>query len=192
MGQNGGMRTLLAAGILPALLLAPGLTAQEGEREGPAPLFDQEADPAVQLRAAVAQAAKKNKRVLVLWGENGSDRSRLLHDALRGRTLSREMLYEYELLLVDGGRHGALAGRLRAALAGGLPAVSVLDGAGKPLAHRPAAELFTTAGADAEGLLAFLEQHEATPLDASKVYAEARVRAAKQKKRVLVRFGAPW
>ncbi len=190
--QNGGMRSILAAGLLPALLFAPGLSAQEAERSGPAPIYDEHADAAADVQAAVVRAAKKNKRVLVMWGGNWCHWCHLLHDTLRKGAVAREMLYEYELVLVDSNGNRELAAGFGADLSQGVPYLTVLDAAGDVVTHQETGALEEGPAHDPAKVLGFLQNHEAAPLDASQVYAAARVRAAKEKKRVLIRFGAPW
>lgn len=181
---------LLAAFALPA----PGLLGQEsGQHAAPPPIYDEDADAAAATRSAVATAAHKNKRVLVMWGGNWCGWCHKLHDLLgKDATLRRELLYEYVLVMVDSNGNAALAAELGADLGQGVPFLTVLDGAGRPLAQQETGALEVGDRHDPAKVLAFLKAHEAAPQDASAVYAAARARAAREQKRVLVRFGAPW
>src|SRR6186713_1931255 len=87
---------LLAAFAPPAARSAPG--AQAGAQEGakpapkpeaapapiPAPIYDEKADGAEQIAAALARAKRENRRVLVQWGANWCVWCRALHGLFKG------------------------------------------------------------------------------------------------------------
>jgi thiol:disulfide interchange protein len=187
-------RMRLSALLVPLLLagLAPAGTAQEEKPAAPPSIYDEQADARADVQAAVARAAKKNKRVLVMWGGNWCVWCHRLHAVLKRGRVAREMLYEYELVLVDSQGNRDFAAELGADLGQGVPFLTVLDAAGEVVTQQETAALEAGDGHDEAKVMAFLEQHRAAPQDASKVLAEARVRAAREKKRVFLRFGAPW
>src|SRR5262249_6266768 len=144
---------------------------------------------------------KENRRVLIQWGANWCPWCVALHAELsKDKDLSRETLYEYELVLVDVGRRDKnmdLAQEYGVDLAHqGIPYLSILDAEGKVVVNS-GTEAFektddTKKGHDAQLLLAFLKQHRAEPWKAEERLAAALERARREDKRVFLHFGAPW
>ncbi|RMH04732.1 MAG: hypothetical protein D6702_02455 [Planctomycetota bacterium] len=184
------MRIALLFALFPGAL-APLPAAQQGGDE-PAPIYDETADAAALIQDAVARAAHANKRVLIVWGGDWCVWCRRLHHTLERGELAREILYEYELVPVDSRSNAELASRYGADLAKGVPFLTVLDGRGRVLANQETGVFEQGEGHDPAPILNFLRRWEAPPLDAVRLYAEARVRAAREGKRILIRFGAPW
>lgn len=185
-------RTLMrAASAAPVLLLAGVAWAQD---KAPVATFDPAADARAAIAHATEIAAKKHKRVLVVWGHDAHEGDVELHTALRrGKTKSWPFYYEYELVAVDVGADGARNQALATALgASGTPALTVLDAAGKPLANRVASALRKDGAWDQDALGAFLAEHTVAPQDAEDVLAKALARAKAEKKRLFVHLGAPW
>lgn len=134
------------------------------------------------VATATERAAEENRRVLIIWGSAESEPSRALAERLRkDADLRKKISYEYHAAYVRDSA-AALAARLEADVAGGVPLVTVVGGDGKPIAHTR----------DVEKLAEFLTQHQCEPVKADDVLAAALARAAEQKKRVLLVFGAPW
>jgi len=127
------------------------------------------------LAKARVDAAKNDRYVLVVRGEGGAADG--LRAALRkDRDLRDKVLYEYDVVHVDGGA-GAL---------------EISDPTGAAVA-RSDLSAFSIAGAlDAAGLLAFLKEHQPERRSASKILKAAKARAKAENKRVFVHFGAPW
>ena len=185
-------RTLIRASLLaPVLLLAGVLWAQDKE---PASTFDPEADARAAIAHATEIAAKKHKRVLVVWGHDAHEGDVDLYTALRqGKTKAWPFYYEYELVAIDVGVDGARNQALATALgASGTPSLTVLDAAGKPLANRVASVLRKDGAWDQDALGSFLAEHTVAPQDAEDVLAKALARAKAEKKRLFVHLGAPW
>jgi thiol-disulfide isomerase/thioredoxin len=164
-------------------------------------IYEESADARAQVAAAVAKAKKENRRVLVQWGANWCGWCHLLHEKFASdRAIARELMYEYDLVLVDVGRFDKnldLASGLGADLkANGLPFLTVLDGEGKPLANQETGSLESkdspTPGHDSAKVLEFLKKHRATPLQADAVLAAGRERARAEGRLVFLHFGAPW
>ncbi len=180
-----------------ALLLATASFAAAAVQEPRRPRFDPEADAAAEIRAATEIAAKRAKRVLVVWGADGLAGSRELVAALDAsrRHTGWPLDYEYERVLVDvgdGTRRRALAASLDADFAAGLPLVSVLDGKGAALLHVPAARWRTDDGYAVEEIARFLARHRVPPRDAEEELARGLAEAKRTDRRLLVRLGAPW
>jgi thiol:disulfide interchange protein len=191
---------MLISLIASLALLAPVQSPAQTESKKP-PLYDETANGADQIVAALAKAKKDNKRVLIQWGANWCGWCVLLHDLMkRDDGLKHELLYEYEVVKIDMGKfnkHQDLAKKYEAALdKSGIPYLTVLDGDGKVLANQETSPFEVNVdnkqGHDPAMVLAFLKKFEAQPLVAEDVLKDALARAAKEDKRVFLHFGAPW
>ncbi len=167
------------------------------------PTYDEAADAAADIRAALARAKKDNKRVLVQWGANWCGWCVVLADGMKSDPkIAREMLYEYELVKVDVGRfdkHLDVA-KTYGANFKAIPYLTVLDADGKPLVQQNTEPLELQQepgkkggmGHDKAKVLEFLKAHEAPKQDAAALEAAAFEAAKKENKQVFLHFGAPW
>lgn len=138
-------------------------------------------DPKPAIEAAKKKAASENRRVLVVWGSNDDEGSRAVAAMLKkDKQVARVVLYEYDVVFADIRRMEP--GKPRIAI---IPLLDILDAGGKELAGAPKP-------ADAKEMIALLEKHKAPPLVAQEVLDAAKKKAAEEKKRVLLTFGAPW
>jgi thiol:disulfide interchange protein len=207
-------RTLYVAAflLLPTVLLAAlsplgrsgtadagSIAARQAAQQ--APVYDEQADAAVQIEAALAVARRENTRVLVQWGGNWCGWCKLLHQIFReDREIARELLYEYEVVRVDIGRWDKnldLAERFGADIRGsGVPFLTVLDAGGQVVTNQETGALekkdSETPGHDREKVLALLKDNEATPWNAVTRLKEAQAEAGRSGRKVFVHFGAPW
>src|SRR5262245_5605221 len=136
-------RTLFAAAVV--LCSSVGLAqetvtkpaaAQPAEAKKNEKIYDEGADGAAQINAAIAKAKKNNRRVLIQWGANWCGWCHKLHDLFAAdRDIKKTLNYEYDVVLVDVGKFDKnmeLAAKYGAALKGnGIPYLTVLDGDGK-------------------------------------------------------------
>ena len=163
-------------------------------------IYDRNADGNRQIDKAVAKAARDNKRVLLMFGANWCVWCHRLHEVFENnREIARALLYEYELVLIDldrledGRTHNedvdARYGNPRKL---GLPALVVLDGAGKQLTTQETGALEEGDHHDPAKVLGFLNKWKANPLKARDVLDGAVARAAKENKLVFAHFSAPW
>jgi thiol-disulfide isomerase/thioredoxin len=196
---------LLAIGPAAAgAVLAPpsGLAAVgDGEQEAEELYGDPDLVPA-QIADAVARAKRKNKRVLIQWGGEWSTLCHLLHTAwTRDRGLSRKLLYEYEVVYANIGRWDRnmdLAASYGADLfMSGVPYLTLLDGAGKPLANQETHSFEKEDEGDglrhdAVKLLAFLALNQAEYREAEEIFEDALTAAKRSERRLFLTFGAPW
>ena len=160
------------------------------------PTYDPGADAEAAVAHATELAAKKNKRVLVVWGHDGKAGDVELFTALRhGKTEAWPFYYEYELVAVDsgadGGSHAELARSLGVAEAA-RPHLTILDAAGQPLANRAASGFRAGEAWNRAALGELLSEHAVEPLDAEQVMQQALERAKAESKRLFVHLGAPW
>ncbi|MBC7835036.1 MAG: thioredoxin family protein [Phycisphaerales bacterium] len=165
-------------------------------------IYDETADAKQQIAEAVAKAAKNNRRVLVQWGGNWCGWCILLHDKMASdSTLKKELLYEYDVVLVDIGnwdKHMDLAQSYGADLKGnGVPYLTVLGADGKAIANQETGSLEAKQtdgqnGHDAAKVLSFLKKHEAAPHSAEESLSQSLAKAKSENKMVFLHFGAPW
>lgn len=176
--------------------------AAPAKAEQAAPIYDEKADAAKDIAQALAAAKRDHSRVLVQWGANWCGWCKLLHRLSKDDpAISRELLYEYNVVLVDVGRfdkHLDLAERYGADLkGGGLPYLTILDESGTVIINQETGALEKPkgsgpAGHDPTKVLGFLKTHQATPPAAEKVLADGLAAAGSASKRAFVHFGAPW
>ncbi len=168
-----------------------------------APIYDEKADAKVQIESAIAKAAKENRRVLIQWGANWCGWCHLLHEvSKKDQAISKELMYEYDVVLVDIGqfdKHMDLAEKYGAKLKdAGVPFLTILDAQGKVLGNHETGNLEwpkdsgKEAGHDPAKVVALLKQYEATPWKADEVFASAVSKASSEHKKVFLHFGAPW
>jgi hypothetical protein len=178
----------------------PPAKAQVVQR-APAPQYDEKADAKAAVETAIHAAATDDIRVLINWGANDDAGSKKLGDARRAPEISKPAFFsdEYKLVNVNIGhldKNLVLAKTYRAKLsAGALPALTILNGAGKVLANTTAAALRPdgdTTSIDAAKLAAFLTKYKAPAPDAVAPFEAAVKLAKKNDKSVFVWFSAPW
>jgi thioredoxin-related protein len=192
----------LEASVDFAALVAPDPAgAQEsqprsGQNAPPAPAFNEQADAHADLATALANAQRDNRRVLLMFGANWCGWSRKLDTLLRQhRDIARTLLCEYELVNVDIGRRDKnmdIANDYGADVANsGIPYLTVLAADGNVLTNQETGALEVDDAHDPARVQAFLKKWQAEPLDAGKVFEQARAQAAKQHKRLFLHFGVP-
>lgn len=166
------------------------------------PIYDEKADAAKDIAAALSKAKRENRRVLIQWGGNWCGWCFLLHDKMSdSRPIAQKLNYEYDVVLVDIGnldKHQDLVKKYAANLEKeGVPYLTVLDADGNVLSNQETSSLEEK---DAEGkpghseerVLALLTKHQAPARDAQEILAAGKQRAAKADKLVFLHFGAPW
>ena len=164
-------------------------------------IYDESADAAAQIDAALAKAKKENRRVLIQWGGNWCGWCHLLHDCFKTNgEVRRKMLYEYDLVLVDVGQADKnldLAKKYKADFANqGLPFLTVLDASGDVIANQET-EALEEKDTDKQAhnpaaVLEFLTSHQATPQIAADALQAGLEQARQSKRMVFLHFGAPW
>ncbi len=199
-------RPLVSLCVLGLLLGSSGLALA---RQEPAPVakpaaekpkvYDEQADGAAQIAAALAKAKFAHKRVLVQWGANWCGWCLKLHALYRSdKDIAHELSYEYEPVLVDIGKwdkHLELAATYQADFKQhGVPYLTVLDEDGHVVVNQDSSELEIPKGDahDPARVLGFLKKYQAPPVKADELLAAALSRAAREGKRVFVHFSTPW
>ena len=134
----------------------------------------QDPDSSRAIEEATLRAKKENKRVLLVFGANGS--------FLRKGKTGRLLRYEYEVVSVDAAANKTLAEKYGID-PDTLPQLAVLSADGKLLASGDGAT---------RDPFPFLDKWKTEPWDAETRYQDALARAKKEGKRLLVHLGAPW
>ena len=144
-----------------------------------------DADPKPAIEAAKKKAAAENRRVLVLWGANNSEESLATATMFKkDKQVARTILYEYDLVLADI-RHRPPPEESEPTKLLIPPLAVIMDAEGKVLFN-------SAAPASGPAMLELLKKHQAPPWKAQDVLDAAKKKAAAEKKRVLLTFGAPW
>ena len=189
------LTTLSAAAVLPGRVVADE-PASGAEGAKPKDIYDTKADANVEIAAALAEARRDNRRVLLMFGGNWCGWCHKLHGVFKENgEIAKTLLYEYRLVLVDIGRrdkHLDVAGRYGANLKkNGVPFLTVLDGDGKVLVNQETGSLEAGPGHDPAKVAAFLDKWKATPRDAEQELAAALAEARAEQKLVFLWLSAP-
>ena len=165
-------------------------------------IYDEKADAAKDIEAALARAKVENRRVLIQWGANWCGWCHWLHDLFaKNSDIARKLLYEYDVVLVDIGKWDKnldLVEKYGADLKNkGVPYLTILDAEGNVLLNQEtgALEKQSEDGKfhhDPEKIVAMLTEHQAEYKKAEAI-VEAGLKQAKQDGKVVyLHFGAPW
>ena len=122
------MKVLLK--ILSLVLLAGVSMAAEQ------PPYDEKADAHQQIAAAMAEASRAHKNVVLVFGANWCGDCRALDAQMHKEELAALIARNYEVVKVDIGRHDKnqdLGEKYQVPLEHGIPALAVLDPGGKLL-----------------------------------------------------------
>jgi thiol:disulfide interchange protein len=132
------------------------------------PIYDEHADAAKQIAAALARARTEHKRVILDFGGNWCGDCHALDRAMRTAGLKEIIEKNYVVVPIDVGRavdptygyakNGKLAARYGVALKEGVPAVAILDERGKVLFAQKHAEFVETAGLSFAKIQEFFEK----------------------------------
>jgi thiol:disulfide interchange protein len=138
--------------------------------DGQPQIYDSRADGEAQLAAALTQAKRESKRVLLdlgaSWCRDCQAMYRLLHSDPK---ITRELARHYVLVMVDVSRNGdtprnaALVARFGDALSRGIPVLLLLAPDGTLLNADPAERLADSDHQFAEKVLDYLRKWSATP-----------------------------
>jgi protein disulfide-isomerase len=110
--------------FLPLALLAGVTIAAEQ------PPYDEKADAHRQITAAIAEASKAHRNVILVFGANWCGDCRALDAQMHKQDLTALIATNYEVVKVDIGRHNKnqdIAEKYHVPLEHGIPALAVLD-----------------------------------------------------------------
>lgn len=161
------------------------------------PVYDEEADPRQLIDTAVREAARNNRRALIVFGGNWCSWCIKLHNLFhQDEEIGNLLGFEYATAWVDTAqlkKDAALSKQFSEEIGKhGVPFLAVLDGEGKVLTLQDSGELEDGPKHDPAKVKAFLDQWVATPIDAEAVFADAQKHAAKTDKLVFVQCSTPF
>jgi thiol:disulfide interchange protein len=138
--------------------------------DGQPQIYDPSADGSAQLAAALAQATREHKRVLLDLGANWCRDCQAMHRLLRDdRLIEREVVDHYVLVMVEVSQKGQtprnaeLVTRFGDPLSRGIPVLLVLASDGTWLNTDPAERLADTDHREPARVLAYLRKWSAAP-----------------------------
>lgn len=124
--------------ILSAALATPGAASAQTPADAPAAAkwiaYDEGADAHADLRQALAAAASKGRKVLVVFGANWCPDCIVLDQSMKQGSLRPLVARDFEVVKVDVGRFKKnldLAEQYGVPLKKGIPAIAVLDAQGR-------------------------------------------------------------
>jgi thiol-disulfide isomerase/thioredoxin len=200
------IRTLALAALLALSAAAPHAFAGDppaapvvAAKAKPEVIYDDKADAAKDIDTAIARAKRNHTRVLVQWGANWCGWCKKLHATCASdKDISKNLRYEYEVVLVDIGqfnKHIDLATKYGADLKkNGVPFLTVLGDDGAIIANQDTGPLEDPklSAHDVVKVLAFLSTNQAPTLKADEVLAAGIAQAKADGRLVFLHFGAPW
>jgi thiol:disulfide interchange protein len=188
-----GLFTCLFHGSRVAGYDEPAATAKSSD------IYDKSADGEKQIAAALAEARRDHKRVLLQFGANWCKWCHRLHDLCKDdKGIARVLQYEYTVVHVDvdkieGKQHNhAVDEKYGNPTKKGLPVLVVLDEDGKQLVTQDTGALEEGDHHDPAKVMALLKKWQATPPSADDVLAAGMTQAKSGTKAVFVDFSAPW
>ena len=156
--QNGQWRLIAAKRTLPSQLEMPTSTSKD--------IYPANADAHAEINEALARAAKAHKRVLVVFGANWCYDCHVLDLAFRRDDLAPVVEKNYEVVHVDigqGDKNLDLMKQYQVPIAKGIPAIAVLDPAGRLLYSQQNGEFEKARALGPEALLEFLNKWKPQP-----------------------------
>ena len=167
-------------------------------------IYDEQADARAVIETACSKAQRENQRVLLMFGANWCPWCHKLAALFKSdKAIAHELLYEYQVVLVDVcGPNGKGIGKNidlaksygvdLAAKGAGIPYLAVLSADGKPLKVQATGALEDGDHHDPAKVLSFLKEFNATPLDAAAVLKAGLQKARKSGRPAFVHLSAPW
>jgi len=159
------------------------------------PVYDESANAAQDIAAAVRRAGFENQRVLLDIGGNWCHWCTLLHNLFeQNQDIKTLLRSEYQVVNVDigkGDKNKELLDGYRIK-PDGFPYLAILSPDNKLVVQQETGALEDGPAHDPQKVLAFLKQWKASPLEAQKVLSDALTEAGTHGKRVFLHVGAPW
>ena len=194
---------VLVLGVAQASPPAPSAPLARAQDDVQAPTPGTHGAARLDLRKALAAAARENRRVLVRWEVGSGDDSvtNALEAAMGKGDVRSKLTYEYDVVKIDASAPwaGVLAEQfgLPAEATTSPPRLIVLNAKGELLAHAKAADWASSdeskpLAIDGAKVMGFLTHNQAPYLEAAKVRDAAFARAKAQGKQIFLIFGAPW
>lgn len=125
------------------------------------PIYDEKADAHRDISAAIANARKAKKNIVLIFGANWCGDCRALDAQMHNPELAALLAQNFEVVKVDIGRHDknlALAEEYKVPLKRGIPALAVLDSCGNLLYAMDQGQFEDARHMTYETIKAFFEQ----------------------------------
>jgi len=165
-------------------------TASAEAKKGRSDIYDPNADPKADIAAALDQAQREDKRVLLQYGANWCGWCHLLHEHFATVAEVKAILDEsFIVLLVDNDTHPEIATSYGTEVRG-VPFLSVLDAQGNKLTDQETGSLETGPKHDASKMTAFLSKWAPEKTQTAEGALSSAIAEAKATdKSVFVHFG---
>jgi thioredoxin 1 len=150
-----GLKRAGAAVVLLALLLAGGAASAADT------VYDERANAGKDIAAAMKEAARTRKRVVVVFGANWCKDCRALDTQMHQGELAALVEKHFVVVKVDVGRMDKnvdVAAKYGVPVENGIPAVAILDSRGKLLYAQDQGQFASARSLSAESIRAFFEQ----------------------------------
>jgi thioredoxin-related protein len=171
--------TVVVAMIL--LAVVSGCQQSTDEQQARSPIYDESADARQDIEAAIAEASRNGKHILLMFGGNWCGWCHALHGLFQShQEISRLLEQRYVLVMVDVGNRDKnldLDERYGNPYRHGFPVLVVLDAEGRQLAVRETGGLERQDGGrghDPDKVLSFLERWAPSPTTSAAVAGEWR------------------
>ena len=137
-------------------------TSVVGAKPVSEPIYDEKADAASDIRAAVGQASRSHRNIVLVFGANWCSDCHALDREMHEAGLASLIEKNYVVVKIDVGRFDKnleLAGRYRIPIKEkGIPAVAILDSKGKLLHAQEQGEFADAQRMESAAFKAFFEQ----------------------------------
>ena len=142
-------------------MLLAGLAASAGFSPASEPVYDERADAGKAIKAAVAEASRAGKRIVLVFGANWCKDCRALDAQMHKSELASILEKSFVVVKVDVGRMDKnldIAKNYGVPLACGIPTVAVLDAKGKLIYAEDQCQFASARSMSYESIRAFFEQ----------------------------------
>ena len=125
------------------------------------PIYDEKADAQRDISAAIANARKAKKNIVLIFGANWCPDCHALDAQMHNAELAALLAQNFEIVKVDIGRHNKnldLAEQYKVPIQHGIPALAVLDSGGHLLYAMDQGQFADARNMSYESIKAFFEQ----------------------------------
>jgi len=125
------------------------------------PIYDEKADAQRDISAAIANARKAKKNIVLIFGANWCPDCHALDAQMHNAELAALLAQNFEIVKVDIGRHNKnldLAKQYKVPIQHGIPALAVLDSGGHLLYAMDQGQFADARNMSYESIKAFFEQ----------------------------------
>lgn len=142
-------------------ILLAGLAVSAGFSPASEPVYDERADAGKAIKAAVAEASRAGKRIVLVFGANWCKDCRALDSQMHKGELASLLEKSFVVVKVDVGRMDRnldIAKNYGVPVDNGIPALAVLDAKGKLLYAQDQGQFASARSMSYESIRAFFEQ----------------------------------